>query len=265
MAAGKELFLFDSGGVQAWKKTFGDVSDAAISGDGAYIVAAVSDSSSSYVVLVMDRGGNTLSQSTLGPSEPCLSVSSDASYVAVGSSMDVILMTRQCKQLWSRRMSSSVGSVAVSSGGLVAVEAYSISLFDGGGKLLWGGDSETWGSSGVSISGDGKYVAAAISSNVTLLDAVGKKVWSRRVGERLSLEDVAMSLDGASVAAVARSLYSPGQGMVYILDNPPGTEVVKKPSVLPSKLGCYSDHGYLLIGGASRSTGPLPLRRPPPR
>ncbi|MCJ7572671.1 hypothetical protein MUO93_00195, partial [Candidatus Bathyarchaeota archaeon] len=201
-------------------------------------------------------------QSTLGPSEPCLSVSSDASYVAVGSSMDVILMTRQCKQLWRQGMSSSVGSVAVSSGGLVAVEAYSISLFDGGGKLLRGGGSETWGSRGVSISGDGKYVAAAISSNVTLLDAVGKKVWSRRVGERLSLEDVAMSSDGARVAAATRSLYSPGQGMVYIIDNPPGTEVVKKPSVLPSKLGCYPDHGYMQIGRSVKVSGSLTPQTP---
>jgi len=262
MAAGKELFLFDSGGVQAWKKTFSDVSDAAISGDGAYIVAAVSDSSSSYVVLVMDRGGNTLSQSTLGPSEPCLSVSSDASYVAVGSSMDVILMTRQCKQLWRQGMSSSVGSVAVSSGGLVAVEAYSISLFDGGGKLLWGGDSETWGSNGVSISGDGKYVTAGISSNVTLLDSGEKKVWSRRVGEMLSLEDVAMSSDRMRVAAAARSLIFPGQGMIYIIDNPPGTEVVKMPSVLPSKLGCYPDHGYLQIGSSVKVYGSLTPQTP---
>ena len=262
VAAGKELFLFDSGGVQAWKKTFGDISDAAISGDGAYIVAAVSDSSSSYVVLVMDRGGNTLSQSTLGPSEPCLSVSSDASYVAVGSSMDVILMTRQCKQLWSQRMSSSVGSVAVSSGGLVAVEAYSVSLFDGEGKLLWGGGSETWGSRGVSISGDGEYIAVGISSDVTLLDSGGKKVWSRTVGNKLSPEDVAISSDGMRVAAAARSLYSPGQGMVYILDNPPGTEVVKKPSVLPSKLGCYSNHGYLLIGRSVKVYGSLTPQTP---
>jgi len=257
VAAGKELLLFNSDGGQAWKKTFTDVSDAAISGDGAYIVAAVADSSSSYGVLVMDRGGNTLSQSTLGPSEPCLSVSSDASYVAVGSSRDVILMTRQCKQLWSQRMSSSVGSVAVSSGGLVAVEAYSVSLFDGEGKLLWSGGSETWGSSGVSISGDGKYVAAAISSNVTLLDAGGKKVWSRRVGERLSLEDVAVSSDGTRVVAAARSLYSPGQGMVYVLDNPPGTDVIKKPSILPSKLGCNSDSYYSLIGKAVKIFGSL--------
>jgi hypothetical protein len=257
VAAGKELLLFDSDGEQTWEKTFTDVSDAAISGDGAYIVAAVADSSSSYGVLVMDRGGNTLSQSTLGPSEPCLSVSSDASYVAVGSSMDVILMTRQCEQLWSQRMSSSVGSVAVSSGGLVAVEAYSVILFDGEGKLLWSGGSETWGSRGVSISGDGKYVATAISSNVTLLDAGGKKVWSRGVGERLSLEDVAVSSDGTRVAVVARSLYSPGQGMVYILDNPPGTEVIKKPSILPCKLGCNSDSYYSLIGKAVKIFGSL--------
>jgi hypothetical protein len=262
VASGTELFLFDSGGVQAWKKTFTDVSDAAISGDGAYVVAAVADSSSKYGVMVMDRSGSTLYQSTFGLSEPCLGISSDASYVAVGSSMDVILMTRQCNQLWSRRMSSSVGSVAVSSSGLVAVEAYSVSLFDGEGKLLWGDDRETWGSNGVSISGDGKYVAAAISSNVTLLDAAGKKVWSRRVGERLSLEDVAMSSDGARVAAAARSLYSPGQGMIYIIDNPPGTEVVKMPSVLPSKLGCYNDHGYSLIGRSVKVYGSLTPQTP---
>ena len=262
VASGTELFLFDSGGVQAWKKTFTDVSDAAISGNGAYIVAAVADSSSKYGVMVMDRSGSTLYQSTFGLSEPCLSVSSDASYIAVGSSRDVVLMTRQCQQLWSRSTDSFVESVAVSSSGMIAVEAYSISLFDGEGGLLWGDDRETWGSNAVSISGDGKYIAAAISDNVTLLDAVGEKVWSRGVGERLSLEDVAMSSDGARVAAAARSLYSPGQGMIYIIDNPPGTEVVKMPSVLPSKLGCYSDHGYSLIGSSVKVYGSLTPQTP---
>jgi hypothetical protein len=262
VASGTELFLFDSGGAQAWKKTFNDVSDAAISGNGAYIVAAVADSSSKYGVVVMDRGGSTLYQSTSGLSEPCLSVSSDASYIAVGSSRDVVLMTRQCQQLWSRSTDSFVEAVGVSSGGMVAAEAYSISLFDAEGKLLWGGERETWGSSAVSISGDGEYIAAAISSNVTLLDAEGKKVWSRRVGERLSLEDVAMSSDGARVAAAARSFYSPGQGTIYIIDNPPGTEVVKMPSVLPSKLGCYPDHGYLQIGRSVKVSGSLTPQTP---
>jgi len=262
VASGKELFLFDSGGVQALKKTFTDVSDAAISGNGAYIVAAVADSSSNYGVLVIDRGGSTLFQSTVGSSGLRLSVSSDAAYIAVGSSQDVILMTRQCKQLWSRRMSSSVGSVAVSSGGMVAVEAYSISLFDSGGTLLWGDDSETWGSNAVSISSDGKYIASAISDNVTLLNAEGNKVWSRGVGEMLGLEDVAVSLDGARVAAGARSLYSPGQGRVYILDNPPGTDVVKMPSVLPSRLECYADHSYLQIGRSVEVSGSITPQTP---
>ena len=262
VADGSDLFLYDSGGGQTWKKTFTNIADAAISGDGGYVVAAVTGSTSSYEVLVMDRGGGILSQCTLGSSAPCLSVSSDAAYVAVGYSQEVVLLTRQCKQLWSQRMSSSVGSVAVSSGGRVAVEAYSISLFDGEGKLLWGDDRETWGSRGVSISGDGEYIAAAISSDIILLDAGGKEVWSRRVGERLSLENVAMSSDGTRVAAAARSLQYPGQGMVYILDNPPGTEVVKKPSVLPSKLGCYADPGYLLIGRSVKIYGSLTPQTP---
>jgi len=262
VASGTELFLFDSGGVQAWKKTFTDVSDATISGNGAYIVAAVADSSSKYGVVVMDRGGSTLYQSTSGLSEPCLGVSSDASYIAVGSSHDVVLMTRQCQQLWSRSTDSSVEAVGVSSGGMVAVEAYSISLFDAEGTLLWGGERETWGSSAVSISGDGEYIAVAISDNVTLLDAEGKKVWSRRVGERLSLEDVALSSDGARVAAAARSVYIPGQGMIYIIDNPPGTEVVKMPSVLPSELECYPDNGYLQIGRSVKVYGSLTPQTP---
>ena len=262
VASGDELFLFDSGGVQAWNKTFNDISDAAISGNGAYVVAAVADSSSKYGVVVMDRGGSTLYQSTSGLSEPCLSVSSDASYIAVGSSRDVVLMTRQCQQLWSRSTDSFVEAVGVSSGGMVAAEAYSISLFDAEGTLLWGDERETWGSNAVSISGDGKYIAAAISDNVTLLNAEGKKVWSRRVDERLILQDVAVSVDGARVAAGARSFYSPGQGRVYILDNPPGTEVVKMPSVLPSELGCYADHGYLQIGRSVKVSGSLTPRTP---
>ncbi len=261
MAAGEELLLFGLDGTQVWKKTFTDISDAVVSDNGAYIVAAVSDSSSNYGVLVMDRDGATLSQSSTWSSEVCLGVSSDATYIAVGSSKDVILMTRQCKQLWSHPMDSSVGAVAVSSGGLVAVEAYSLSLLDSKGNLLWGGDRETWGSSGVSISGDGKYIASAIDG-VALLDALGKAVWHYEAGGMLNVEDTAISSDGKRVAAAARSLISPGQGWVYILDNPPGTEVVKKPSVLPSKLGCYADPGYTLIGKSIKIYGSITPNTP---
>ncbi len=261
VAAGEEFYLFGLDGTQVWKKTFTDISDAVVSDNGAYIVAAVSDSSSNYFILVMDRGGATLSQSTTWPSKVYLGVSSDAAYIAVGSSKDVILMTRQCKQLWSHPLDSSVGAVAVSSGGFVAVEAYSLSLLDNNGNLLWGGDRETWGSSGVSISGDGKYIASALDG-ITLLDALGKAVWHYPAVEMLNIEDTAISADGKRVAAAARSLISPGQGRIYILDNPPGTEVVKKPSVLPSKLGCYAVPGTTLIGKSIKIYGSITPNTP---
>ncbi len=255
VASGRDLFLLDSKSNQIWKKTFSDISDAAISGNGAYIVVGVTDSSFKNMVQVLDRDGNTLSQSTVASGELHLSVSSDASYIAVGSSRDVILLNKQCQLLWSEKTDIYVGSVAVSSSGQVAVEASSLSLFDGSGALLWGGEAWTSSPYRVSISGDGKYVAASIGSDIILLDSGGTTIWSHKVGKNLMLEDIAFSSDGMVVVAAARSFVSPGQGMIYILDNPPGTEVIQKPSIArlrDSRLECYSDSSFSQIGRTVR-------------
>lgn len=257
VASGGALLLIDSNGNQIWKKTFNDVSDAAVSGNGAYVVVGATDSSFKNMVQVLDRDGNTLSQSTVASGELHLSVSSDAAYIAVGSSMDVMLLNRQCQQLWSKKADFSIGSIAVSSGGNVAVEASSVSLFDSSGALLWGGESWTRPSNGVSISGDGKYVAASISDEITLLDSEGRIAWGHKVGDNLMLEDVAISSDGMMVVAAARSFVVPGQGMIYILDNPPGTDVIKKPSILRSRLDCYADSSFSQIGRTVKVFGSI--------
>ncbi|HIH87635.1 TPA: PQQ-binding-like beta-propeller repeat protein [Candidatus Bathyarchaeota archaeon] len=257
VASGGALFLLGSDGSQIWKKSFNDVSDAAISGNGAYIVVGAKDSSFNNVVQVLDRDGNTLYQSTVASGEVLLSVSSDASYIAVGSIRDVTLLNRQCQQLWSKKVDFSIGSIAVSSSGNVAVDASSVSLFDSSGVLLWGGESWTRPSHGVSISGDGKCVAASIGDDVSLLDSLGGIIWSQKVGENLMLEDIAISSDGMVVVAAARSFVVPGQGMIYILDNPPGTDVIKKPSILRSRLDCYSDSSFSQIGKTVKVSGSI--------
>jgi hypothetical protein len=247
IACGEELLLFDINGELKWRKTYSSIFNAAISGDGKYVVAVVSEVPNNRI-LVMDKSGNNLNSVSTEFGDAELSVSDDASFIVVQVASQVRLYTRECKQIWSKNI-FSVSYISVSSSGSVAVVSYSMSVYNKDGNLIWGRDT------GIDlrpraayIAQDGKYIAATINNEVALLDGEGKQLWSQKVAERLIPEDVDISADGSKVAVAARSFYSPGQGAIYILDNPPGTEVIKKPSVTPSKIVLNTDPSYTLIG-----------------
>ena len=283
ITTGSELKLFDVKGDLIWEKVYdeesdaaistdipgpsppsevagyNEVSDAAISADGRYIVVVASDSGE-YQVNILDRIENDSIFYSLGE-EGKVSVSANADYIAIGTSDRFVhLIDRQGRLLWKNKLNmttGSIGSISISpDGGYIALSAYSIFLYARNGTFLWEGDSETWGTRAISISSDGKYIATS-NSDITLFDRSGKKIWSYDIPEGKSLEDIAISSDGSLISAAARSFVVPGFGAIYVLDNPPGTELIKKPSEAPSRIDIYNEPGYVLIGRSVKVYGDL--------
>jgi len=259
ITTGSDLKLFDVKGDIIWEKGYTQVSDAAISADGRYIVVVASDSGE-YKVNILDRIENDSIFYSLGE-EGKVSVSANADYIAIGTSDRFVhLIDRQGRLLWKNKLNTttgSIGSISISpDGGYIALSAYFIFLYAKNGTFLWEGDSETWGTRAIAISSDGKYIATS-NSDITLFDRSGKKIWSYDIPEGKSLEDIAISSDGSLISAAARSFVVPGFGAIYVLDNPPGTELIKKPSKAPSRIDIYNEPGYVLIGRSVKVYGDL--------
>ena len=133
-----------------------------------------------------------------------VSVSSDGSYIAARSDVNVYLFNRDGKLLWSYELGGWVDEdVSVSSDGSYIAAGYSrnVYIFNRDGELLWSyeiGDIVK----GVSVSSDGSYVAVASGwddSKIRLFNRDGKLLWSYEPGSIVS--DVSVSPDGSYVAA----------------------------------------------------------------
>ena len=121
-----------------------------------------------------------------------VSISSDGSYVAVGSGDKVYFFDRSGKLLWRYWTGGNVESVSVSGDGSYVVVSSNgmedsedggweippkVYFFDRSGKLLWSYETGDYVGS-VSISSDGNYVAVGSGDKVYFFDRSGKLLWS---------------------------------------------------------------------------------------
>jgi outer membrane protein assembly factor BamB len=263
VASSHWLQLFDRNGNLLLTKDLGtsnSIEDVSSSSSGSYIAAVISELKISELgpetktkVCLLDQNGEELWSYPLGESAYTVAISSNGDYVAAGSfDQYVYFLDGNGHLLWKYKAGSTVSSVSISpDGNYVAACAYSLYFLDKNGNLLWGGEEmrETWGSHDVSVSNEGTYIAVTDGSrDITLYDREGKVVWSFYVAEEKALEDIAISADGKLIAATTRALVSGSLGLIYLLDNPPGNEVIKKPSTRPSIIRCGVSPSSTLIG-----------------
>jgi WD40 repeat protein len=242
-----KVYLFNRDGELLWSyKISPTVGDVSISSDGSYIVARSRDNTGRYScedkAYIFNRAGELLYMIGDGVCDVysvCdVSISSDCSYIAVGSRYNkVCLFNRAGELLWSYQADGDVCGVSISSDGsyIVAVSGKDddkVYLFNREGELLW--SYEAGGRvNDVSISSDGSYIAAgSLDGTVYLFNREGELLWSYEAGGRVN--DVSISSDSSYIAA--RSSWV--GNTVYLFASPEGLfdiiEDVKKSVELES-------------------------------
>jgi glycine betaine/proline transport system substrate-binding protein len=144
-----------------------------------------------------------------------VAVSSNGSYIAVGSDDKVRLFDKEGNNLWNYKTKGTVKGVSISSDGFYILAGSAdnyIYLFDKKGNLIWNRKliSTVYG---VSISSNGSFMVAGTDgpTRVYLLNKEGDFLWERIVYS--SVEGVAISPDGSYIAIGAVSDF------VYYYDN----------------------------------------------
>jgi len=193
-----------------WSYEAGDgVTSISMSSDGSYVAAGFgwtskvrfNTSFGENRVYLFDRTGNILWDYKTEGTVSSVSLSSDGSYVAVGSLDNVYLFDPSGNLLWSYKTDSYVGHVSISPDGshVAAQVGYDVYLFDRLGNLLWSYKTDNWVRS-VSISSDGSYIAAGSGDKkVYFFDRSGNLLWSYNTGENVNI--VSVSSDGSYIAA----------------------------------------------------------------
>lgn len=266
VASSHWLKLFDRSGNLLLNKDLGIdyiIRDAASSSSGSYIAIVISElgSETRTKICLLDQNGVELWSYPLDEDAYTVAISSNGDYVAAGSfDQQIYFLDESGKLLWKYKTGSIVSSVSISpDGGYVTACAYSLYFLNKDGTLLWGGEEmrETWGSRDASVSSEGTYTAVSDGSDIKLYDKEGRVIWSFRVAEDKDLQDVAISANGKLIAATTRALVSGSLGLIYVLENPPGSEVVKKPSTRPSVTRCWVSPSSTLIGKMVNVSGSI--------
>jgi WD40 repeat protein len=153
------------------------------------------------------------------PGTTAVGVSADGENVVVGGSSEatttlgevggVRFYNKSGDLLWEHKIGGSYFeggrySVAISSNGKYAVAGYredeKLYFFDRDRGLLW--NYETGPIEGVSISGDGEYIAAASSNTVYLFNRQKSLLWTLKSQIR-DIDDVSLSTDAEIIAVIA--------------------------------------------------------------
>ena len=135
-----------------------------------------------------------------------VSVSSDGSYIAAGSSdKRIYLFDKKGVMVWGYNIRNTVYSVSMSSNAsfiAASSDSNELYLFDRDGELQWKKNSGVV--RGVALSSDGYYLATVLAlkgwyEKIRLYRTSGKPVWSKKTGDYVW--GVSVSSDGSYIAA----------------------------------------------------------------
>ncbi len=174
------------------------------------------------------NGSNLISKVSTPGTVNSVAVSSDGKFTAGGvqtgdASGAVYEVGRNGSVLWTEQVESAISSVAISGDGQLVVAGGSqdfggsngsftsgvILMYGQGGSLLWNYSTGSDLVHQVTISTDGKLIAAASGSGVLLFNGTGSLIWQKSVGP----SSVAMSSDGSRIVA------GTVDGTVYAFDD----------------------------------------------
>jgi len=191
-----------------------EIKKVSVSSDGNYI-AAVGDNWNSEefrndVLYLLTGNGELLwkkdSRSLLGFSDWIhdVSVSRNATYIAVGSEGETYLLQRNGSIIWKKEHVEGMNRVSISDDGeYIAIGTYLIGIgwvhfLDKNGQELW--NFSTVGSvESISTSKNGQYVAVGdYKGYAYLLDREGNLLWDKKMGEWCDIY-VSISADGEFV------------------------------------------------------------------
>jgi len=231
------VYYFDKNGTLLWNYTSDrQILSVAASSDGSYVVAGGGQfyaigtygpaGNDNGMVYFFDGKGNLLwKYDTNRPYVMSVAVSSDGSYVAVGTETDILYFDKQGKLLWSYSVpQTNIHPVAISPDGsyVATKDEATVELFDKQGKLLWnhtaghGTQEDTSaGSLYLTMSSDGRYVITSdYSDGILVFDDSGNIVLARSTGTHLFYESI--SSNGSFIAASAQQWGQSDPGGLYL-------------------------------------------------
>jgi len=193
-----------------------------------------------------------------------ISISSDGSYLVVGTANEVFFFDKSGKLLWSREIKESLAELSISSDGNYVVvtskrqigvssstsKAY---LFDKSGNLLWSHEIEGAAIKAL-ISSDGAYIVLAsdtglYSDKLYCFDKSGDLLWDYDMGE-LNKDSVSISLNGNYIAVASEypsgSLWTVGK--VDLLDNSGKILWSREVGESINSASISSDGNYIAVG-----------------
>ncbi|MGI0061598.1 MAG: WD40 repeat domain-containing protein, partial [Nitrosotalea sp.] len=268
------VYYFDRNGTLLWNHAVDrQILDIAVSSDGMYIAAAGSQfyhygtygpaGLNNGEVYYFDSKGDLLWKynGTGSVAVTSIAVSSDGSYVAVGSDKAILYFDRQGDLLWSHPVTRSNDHfVAISpEGSYVATKDDAVVEFlDNHGNLLWNytaghGTTENTsaGSPYLTMSPDGRYVITSdYSEGILVFDDTGKLILGKSTGEHFFYES--MSYDGSTIAASAQQWGQSDPGATYLYDKN-GTLLWSYPGEVMAEV---SGNGQYVLGGIGHYGGP---------
>lgn len=193
----------------AWSYETGNLIDLSVSPEGSYVAAGKVDK-----VYLFNLGGSLLWSYDIddGSYPPLLSVSSNASYIAVGGgdleNYRFHLFSREGVLLWSyegRMTEPERPMVSVSPHGsyVVGGAGREIYFFSREGELLWS-RSLSGSINEISVTSDGSYaVAVADDGRVYFFSREGELLWKREI---IDSYDVSVSPNGSTLAVMAHEM-----------------------------------------------------------
>ncbi len=204
------IFYLSREGELIWSyKTKESFLEVHISSDGNYVACSTSHGNVYYF---NGEGRKLWSYRFLNRFIP-ISMPSDGSLVVVGSSYEVMLLSRLGDILWSSEIDGEVYRIKISSDGshIVALTDDKLYFLSGQGEILWTSEIEGEILSMI-LSSDGSYVAVSnifredneIKGKVLFYNEYGKLLWSH---DTETWASVSMSSDGNYVVVGGKEIY----------------------------------------------------------
>ena len=231
------VYYFDKNGTLLWNYTSDrQILSVAVSSDGSYVAAgggqfyAIGNFGPAGIdngmVYFFDGKGNLLwKYDTNRPYVMSVAVSSNGSYVAVGTEKNILYFDKQGKLLWSFSVQqTNIHPVAISPDGsyVATKDEATVELLDNHGNLLWSHiaghgtqENTSAGSSYLTMSSDGRYVITSdYAEGILVFDDSGNIVLARSTGTHLFYESI--SSDGSFIAASAQQWGQGDPGGLYL-------------------------------------------------